>query len=269
MQLVPAQKLTLSGITSAMIGHIKSIKMSGLSQKLSSTIAALRVQEIKASRPFRVFGAVTSAIAQIPLLMSPPVAFAMYQGVVTSSNGQHFDATRLFSALSFIILLAQPLFWMFEVVLDLSAAFGAFERIQKFLIEETRNDYRRLATVPVSPGACSHQGSDIELQSLRASAAGQAHAVREPGKMLEVQDASFAWTPEKNIVEHVQLGLTRGQFAMIVGPVASGKTTLLKGLLGEVPHVSGTIWLGTDRLSWCDQSPWILVSCLLARDVAP
>lgn len=177
-----------------------------------------------------------------------------------ASTGEQFDATRLFSSLSFIILLAQPLFWMFEVVLDLSAAFGAFERIETFLVEATREDYRSVAAAPSPLTPCTRAGSDIELQSLRNSAAEQGQVEGELGSMLEVQDGSFAWTAEKTAVHHVQLRLCRGQFAMIVGPVASGKTTLLKGLLGEVPHVSGKIWLGSNRLSWCDQSPWILVS---------
>ena len=232
------------GITSAMLGHIKSIKMSGLTHKLSATIAELRLQEIKASRPFRVFGAVTSAVAQIPLLISPPVAFAMYQGVV-AHTGEHFDATRLFSALSFIILLSQPLFFMFDVVLDLSAAFGAFETIQKFLLEEIRHDYRESTVTGVQQG-----GDQVELQNLPAH--------RGDNLALEVRDGCFAWS-DKPILEHVVFGVNKGQFAMIVGPVASGKTTLLKGLLGEVPHVEGAVWLSSHRVSWCDQSPWILV----------
>ncbi|KAF4500947.1 Multidrug resistance-associated 1 [Fusarium agapanthi] len=44
----------IPGITSAMIGHIKSIKCSGLAQNLSDTILNLRADEIKASRPFRI-----------------------------------------------------------------------------------------------------------------------------------------------------------------------------------------------------------------------
>jgi ABC-type multidrug transport system fused ATPase/permease subunit len=185
----------------------------------------------------------------------------LYQGAA-ASNGQPFDATRLFSSLSFIILLAQPLFWMFEVVLDLSAAFGAFERIQTFLLEALREDYRDVAAgVPSSSGPYTHRDSDVELQVLRDDAAVLGQSARLPAALvLELQDASFAWTAEKKIVHHVYLSLARGQLAMIVGPVASGKTTLLKGLLGEVPHVSGKIWLGTDGLAWCDQSPWILVS---------
>ncbi|KAK2590420.1 hypothetical protein QQS21_011893 [Conoideocrella luteorostrata] len=246
------------GITSAMMGHIKSIKMSGLTQKLSSTILALRIEEIKASRPFRIFGAITSAIAQIPLLISPPVAFAMYQGVI-ASGGPPLNTTRLFSSLSFIILLAQPLFWMFEMILDLSAAFGAFDRIQKFLTEASRVDYRELAApVTGSKRHPHHSHGSIELQSLRSSAAFRDEAAANSDTSVEVKGCSFAWTADKTVIKHIDLRLSRGQLAMIVGPVASGKSTLLKGLLGEVTHASGRIRLQTNRTSWCDQNPWIL-----------
>lgn len=242
-----------------MIGHIRSIKMSGLAEKLSSTISELRVSEITASGPFRAFGAITSAVAQIPLLVSPPVAFAMYLGVA-ASTGKPLDATRLFSALSFIILLAQPLFWMFEVVLDLGAAFGAFDRIQKFLVEETRKDYREGARKPTSSREYTMEADNVELHTLRLSAARHGVASSDARLSLEVNNGSFGWTPDKTVLNGVNLELNKGQFAMIIGPVASGKTTFLKGLLGEVPYSNGKVWVGSDRLSWCDQSPWILVS---------
>jgi ATP-binding cassette subfamily C (CFTR/MRP) protein 1 len=35
---------------------------------------------------------------------------------------------------------------------------------------------------------------------------------------------------------------------------------LLKGLLGEVPHSKGKIYVAKSRLSWCEQAPWIMVS---------
>ncbi|KAK4076517.1 hypothetical protein Purlil1_12630 [Purpureocillium lilacinum] len=246
------------GITSAMIGHIKSIKMSGLAQQLSTTIAALRVEEIKASRPFRVFGSITSAVAQVPVLIAPPVAFAMFQGVA-ARTGEVLDATKLFSALSFIILLAQPLFWMFEVVLDLSAAFGAFERIQKFLVEQTRIEYRDAGLVQTVREALDEEGSgQIEMQRLPVGAASIGNSSQNTRMTVSVHDACFSWTADKMILDGVYLRLERGQFAMIVGPVASGKSTLLKGLLGEVPVASGSITLLPGRLSWCDQSPWIL-----------
>lgn len=246
-----------------MIGHIKSIKMSGLAQKLSSTIANLRVEEIKASRPFRVISAITSATGQVPLLLSPVVAFALFQGV-SASTGQVLDATRLFAALSLIILLAQPLFWMFELVLDMSAAFGSFDRIEKFLVQESRKKHRETAQKPGSNSSQRAETGDIELHSLRKNAASSSRADNSSQEVISIDGASFGWSQEQTILSNINLSVRQGQLALLLGPVASGKSTLLKGMLGEVPETTGKVILNSDRLSWCDQTPWLLVSEYLA-----
>ncbi|KAM0524595.1 hypothetical protein ACHAPE_000693 [Trichoderma viride] len=224
------------GIISAMIGHIKSIKMSGLSKHLSDTIAALRVQEIAASKPFRVMSAVTSSVAQVPLLLSPVLAFAMFQGI-TAATGQVLDPTRMFAALSLITLLAQPLFWIFEVILDLSAAFGAFDRIQSFLVKSSRDEYRMMevANTANSAAVIGEEAGLIELQTFRPLAS---HSISSNNShkltaAIDVEDATFDWSPDRSVLSNVTFTLTSGQFALLIGPVASGKTTLLKGLLGE------------------------------------
>lgn len=233
-----------------MISHIKSIKILGLSDKLSSTIAALRAEEIAASRPFRMLGALTSSLAQAPILLSPVLAFAMCQSTVI------LDATTLFASLSLVILLAQPLFWMFEVVIDMSAAFGAFDRIQAFLLTQTRQDYREFEVLGLPRSSYTREDADaVELASLRAC--GAPSPVANGTAAIEVQDASFAWSEERQMVENISFTLGNGQLAMLIGPVASGKTTLLKALLGETPYSSGTVRLASTHVSWCEQGPWL------------
>ncbi|KAK2001812.1 multidrug resistance-like protein [Colletotrichum falcatum] len=248
------------GITSAMIGHIKSIKMSGLAQKLSQTLADLRLAEMKAATPFRVIGAVTSAVAQVPLMLSPVVAFAMYTAIA-SKTGQTLDATRLFTALSFIILLASPLFWMFEVVLDMSAALACFHRIEKYLSEPPRKEYRSFTSI-LQPRAQS-TGTDAYSQDV------QLHNLKDPEPIIErkpsrgpaviMKTASLGWKSDSDpVLNSLDFEVQDGQLVMLVGPVASGKSTLLQGLLGELPHVTGTIELSSHRISWCEQSPWLI-----------
>ena len=221
-------------ITSALIGNIKSIKSSGLSTKISDTIAALRVSEIAASRPYRMFGAATSSAAQIPMMISPVVAFVLFQ-VVAKQTGQVLDATKLFAALSLVILLAQPLFWMLEVVMDMVSALAAFERIQKFLSQPVRPEWRELVD-------------------------DDARETEDDGNYIEVKNASFSWQSDVPVLENINFAVKKGQMTMLVGNVASGKTTLLKGLLSEVTHITGTVKVKNARSSWCDQSPWIFVS---------
>ncbi|KAL0933172.1 ABC multidrug transporter [Colletotrichum truncatum] len=224
------------GITSAMTGHIKSIKMSGLAQKLTQTIADLRFSEMKAAVAFRVIAAITSAVAQIPLMLAPVVTFAMYM-VITNKTGQTLDTTKLFAALSLIILLASPLFFMFELVLDLSAALGSFHRIETYLFQPPRIEYRTFPSESLT----------------------RCHETHQEDFSIHVQEASFRWKPESSaILDKVDLSIAPGQLAMVVGPIASGKSTLLKGLLGEVPYTSGKVALSSIRVSWCEQSPWLI-----------
>ncbi|KAK2776790.1 ABC multidrug transporter [Colletotrichum kahawae] len=229
------------GITSAMMGHVKSIKMSGLTQKLSQTIADLRISEMKAATPFRVIAAITSAVAQIPLMISPVVAFAMYMAII-SKSGETLDATKLFAALSLIILLASPLFFMFETVLDLSAALGCFHRIENYLCQPPQNDYRSFPSRPSIESSPNDTGN-----SHRGNIA------------IRVKDASFRWKLESVPVLHgLNFSVEVGELAMVVGSVASGKTTFLKGLLGEIAYVDGLISLSSSQMSWCEQSPWLI-----------
>lgn len=247
-----------------MLGHMKSIKMSGLGQRLGDTIAKLRKDEIDAAAPFRRMSALTSALAQVPLLISPVVAFAFF-AIGAISSGESLQATRMFSSLSLIILLGQPLFWMFEAVLDITAAAGCFKRIEKFLSTASRADRRADAMLGSSrlsgngSGGSTTQLSprlpeDVELEDM---------VLRQPSaaepKGVQVADASFRWSPEGAVVlKDVSLTVKRQELAIVVGSVASGKTTLLKGLLGEVPHVTGKVSLERHRVAWCEQIPWLI-----------
>lgn len=247
-----------------MLGHMKSIKISGLGQRLGDTIAKLRKDEIDAAAPFRRMSALTSALAQVPLLISPVVAFAFF-AIGAISSGESLQATRMFSSLSLIILLGQPLFWMFEAVLDITAAAGCFKRIDKYLSTAARVD-RRADTLPV-PSRRSDNGSGGSMAQLsplpRESIELEDMVLRrEDGaelKGIQVEDACFQWSLEgAAVLKDVSLEVKREQLAMVVGPVASGKTTLLKGLLGEVPHVTGKVSLERHRVSWCEQTPWLI-----------
>jgi ABC-type transport system involved in cytochrome bd biosynthesis fused ATPase/permease subunit len=60
-------------------------------------------------------------------------------------------------------------------------------------------------------------------------------------------------------VKETNLSIPRGQLIAIVGPVGTGKTSLLQGLIGEMRRTSGTVKFG-GSVSYCPQSAWIQVS---------
>jgi len=60
-------------------------------------------------------------------------------------------------------------------------------------------------------------------------------------RSLEAKDITYRHAGSGRGLEHVNLYLTRGSFTVITGRVASGKTTLLRVLLGLLPRDGGEI----------------------------
>ncbi|EFQ30926.1 ABC transporter [Colletotrichum graminicola M1.001] len=99
---------------------------------------------------------------------------------------------------------------------------------------------------------------DVQLQSLKQSELVLGKKPRG-GPAVIMNTVSLGWKSDSGpILESLDFEVQGGQLVMLVGPVASGKSTLLQGLLGELPHVTGTIELSSHRVSWCGQSPWLI-----------
>ena len=57
-------------------------------------------------------------------------------------------------------------------------------------------------------------------------------------------------------LKDVNLDVPRGRLCAIVGPVGSGKSSLLSGLLGEMKQSAGTVVFG-GSVAYCSQIAWI------------
>lgn len=66
-----------------------------------------------------------------------------------------------------------------------------------------------------------------------------------PFQSLEVRDLSYTYPGSERGVRHVSFTLKRGQIVAITGRIGSGKTTLVRALLGLLPDVQGQVlWNG-------------------------
>lgn len=59
-------------------------------------------------------------------------------------------------------------------------------------------------------------------------------------------------------LKNVNMKIPRGALCAIVGPVGSGKSSLLQGLIGEMRRTAGTVTFG-GSVGYCPQSAWIQV----------
>ncbi|KAE9374191.1 canalicular multispecific organic anion transporter 1 [Stipitochalara longipes BDJ] len=241
------------GITSTMLSSMKGVKMAGLTQSLTEIIQNLRIAEVLSGYKFRMMVVWNLIFAFAPLHLSPVISFAAF-AAINHSAGESLDAARMFTSLSLLSLLTQPLSQSFQRIPTFLAAVGCFQRIQAFLETETKSDHRlminRISSNEVSQ-ELGVEGNAFELQPLRP--------VGVATDSIIVRNGTFGWNSSDGpVLKDTSFSIRSFGLTMIIGPVACGKSTLLKALLGETPSSQGFVYVSTTEMAFCDQTPWLI-----------
>jgi ATP-binding cassette subfamily C (CFTR/MRP) protein 1 len=195
-----------------------------------------------------------------------------------SSERKPLDAARMFTSLTLLILLNSPLSQLFQSIPDLFAAVNCIRRIQDYLNADSRNDYRS-AKLSSPSSATPHDSSDeshilahsvtddIELRHMTIAAGKRTTSNTEGAEAISVRQGAFGWGRDAEpIVRDIDLSLKQSTLTMVIGPIASGKSTLVKALLGEVSILRGSVQLATLDIAYCDQHAW-LINASLQRNI--
>ncbi|KAG8161139.1 hypothetical protein KVR01_009403 [Diaporthe batatas] len=231
------------GLTSTVVGHMKNLKMSGLAVPMGKLVQQMRVDELRAGARFRLILSFTATMGVTPLCLSPVMTF------VFASRG--LGVTTIFTSMSYIVLLATPLSVLFQSIQTLMAAFTCLDRIQVFLEKDDRQDFRVKS---------STQHTDLRTaDSLEETVGGR--TITTPSHAVEIANGSFGWSPARIILTNINLRIPTSGLTIIIGPVASGKSTLCKALLAETPVALGTTRTSfapdSTRVAYCDQTPYL------------
>ncbi|KAI9148100.1 putative ABC multidrug transporter [Paramyrothecium foliicola] len=223
------------GLTGTVIASMKSLKLSGLAEPISIYVQKLRDDEIRAGGRSRLFIIVAAIIGFTPLILSPVMTFAFAQ--------RNLNAAVIFTALSYLLLLSSPLLALFQAVPQIISGMACLARIQAFLASTVREDYR---TVAASTAGYSEKSSE-------ASVPCSEKGFTDPA--IIVQHGNFGWIPGRLVLQDINVKIPRSALTIVVGPIASGKSTFTKALLGEVPVSRGNVQLKTrqSRVGFCDQ----------------
>lgn len=263
-----AQKSWISGIqtrigaTSKILESMKGVKMLGLASKMAATIKDLRTHEIDLSIRLRKVLTLTVVFANSSDILAPGVTFAIFV-IIAKYNDQTLNVSSAFTALSLIGLLTAPIGQLIFIIPQLLAAVGCFDRIQTFITSPGRQDHRLLNN-PFDDQAGTNQlapspmtASDFQEIELREIKPTRPQPSETPSS-IRVNNATFAWgDTEVPIVKDVTFEIAAGNLTLIIGPVGCGKSSLLKGLLGEIPSSKGFIHTDSLQSAFVDQTPWI------------
>ena len=168
--------------------------------------------------------------------IAPLATFATFV-IVSKSTGQPLNTGSAYTSLSLIYLLSDPMVVVFRTIPFVSAALACFSRIQTYLLSESCTDYR----LPLSE------------RDHHPSQAGE-----KGDTLVTISGASFGWVPGKpDILNDITVDIRRSCFTFVGGPVGSGKSTLIRALLGEVPLRAGSIHADPGNIAFVGQEPWI------------
>jgi ABC-type bacteriocin/lantibiotic exporter with double-glycine peptidase domain len=81
---------------------------------------------------------------------------------------------------------------------------------------------------------------------------------RSHEQVFQILNESLGWGASEPVLQGVNVTFRRASLNVITGPVASGKSTLLKTLLGEIPLIQGSMCSPSSRYAYCDQTTWLL-----------
>ncbi|KAF8857368.1 putative multidrug resistance protein [Acephala macrosclerotiorum] len=239
-------------MTSSMLGSMKSVKMMGLSDILTDTLQSQRVRELDLSKHFRVMGLWRMMLSFVPQIIGPLATFIIYAIQASANGSPRLNNSATFSSLSIINLLTTPAsdFLMSLPLVGMST--GCLDRIQTFLLNEECEDGR--VTAARRPNTSSHSRdfqNGIELEDMGNKGIFSNTA-------LTIQNATIRPASKAPPALHdISFSAVKGSLTMVIGVVGSGKSILLKALVGELPCDAGFISAQSQDSAYCSQTPWL------------
>ncbi|KNG85917.1 ABC multidrug transporter [Aspergillus nomiae NRRL 13137] len=249
--------------TTSMLASMKGIKMLGLSDLLMTCIHNLRLDELSISRNFRKLLVWNMAFAWTTRIFASIFAFGAFVGIShRNGNDAALNTSTTYTSLSLFALLADPLLNLVMALMTFFGSVGSFQRIQEFLKKKGHADFRdKSRPIQLEPAQESKQLLLVEDSETLSDESSSAKSEKEPTALYEnmvtIKNGAFGWDIQKEpLLKRLTIMIPRQTFTMLVGPSGCGKSTLLKAILGEVPCLSGTIRLSSERIAYCDQTPW-------------
>ncbi|CEM19582.1 unnamed protein product [Vitrella brassicaformis CCMP3155] len=253
-------------LCSEVLAGIRVVKYMSWEKKFTRQILTLREKELFYIKRFTFL----FASSLYCLLVLPVFAVAASIAVFVVIGGD-LTASRAFTAVAFFSVLRFPLMQLGSVLTSLVQVLIAVKRIQVFLDRPDRRPVpmlKDMATSPGDPYADQQPLIAFNQASFDWSVSGGAPQPTDSkgGKRRGEEGMVKAGIGRgsKNFdrdgtLSKVQMKLMRGSFVAVVGPVGSGKSSLLQALLGDVPLTGGSYGVRREtKMTYVPQTAWIL-----------
>ncbi|KAF8150782.1 ABC transporter [Crassisporium funariophilum] len=256
-----------------LLGGMKVIKFFAWEVPFLDRISDYRRREMAYIRSLLLIRSANNAVA-----MSMPVLASVLAFITYSATGHTLEPGVVFTSLTLFNLLRLPLMFLpvaFSAIADADNATGRLYGVfEAELLEKTHTVDNDLPVALEVKGASFTWDSpppDASADGGNKTKKPHTHAFQSSKSKAKARSAQIAATEKQAVadsktrdeeedrvfkIRDINLSIPRGQLTAIVGPVGSGKTSLLQGLLGEMRQTAGSVTFG-GTLAYCPQSAWI------------
>ncbi|QRW24039.1 ABC transporter transmembrane region [Rhizoctonia solani] len=236
-----------------LLGSMKIVKVCAYEAQFEDRLEKTRKQELRAIRSIVFIKAANQAVAFAIPTLAAVLSFVTY----AATHDEGLDPAVIFPSMALFQMLRQPLMFLPRALSSAVDAKNALSRLKPIFLTKTIDtqlhvdlNQKDALVVENAEWVWCHQP---ETKGAKGKEEKQDKATKGKGHETDPQrtttDVSFR-------VADISLNIPRGSIVGIAGPVGSGKSSLLLGLLGEMPQTRGRVSFG-GKTAYCSQMAWI------------
>ncbi|KAF9408550.1 hypothetical protein BGZ94_002273, partial [Podila epigama] len=259
-------------LTTEIIQGIKVIKFFAWENSFLQKLSGIRTKELaNTGRLLHIRGLIAATSASLPVFASA-LSFVLY--VVL---GGELNPTIIFPALAYFNVLRIPLMVLPNSYTAAADAYVAMKRIEKFLLSEEASPipppdpsheyalsitnasfhWDQLSTT--SDAGTDNNGTKTSLlpTTTTTTAAATTAATKLAPNSNDSSDEVTVTSETHPYLCNVNLRIPRGALVAVVGPVGSGKSSLLQAMVGIGMTLSHGQVVRGSNISYASHTPWI------------
>lgn len=264
------------GAICGFLADMKAIKLLALGKTVLQQATGLRQIEVDASQGYRTLlmwslfigmttqthkglsFTITNWSGCMPQFMSSALTFAVFAIISAATNDRNLLVAQAFTSLSLISLLTQPLNQLVQAAPQLLACSACFTRIEEFINQPEKDGQSGLNSEQSESDETrvfSYEESEKDKQKEQNKKAHDGLST----SAVKIVGANFTRSPSASPVLHnINLEIPKHSMEVLRGPIGSGKSTLIHGIIGNARRITGGLQVVPEISSYCGQVPWLI-----------